>query len=278
MTNAEEAAPPNARPWIASALWSQRELLWDFTLLDLRGKYRSSFLGLFWSLIHPLLMLGLYTFLFRVVSHPRWDQTAGPIGAPFVLAAFCGIIVFNLLAECLVRAPLILSTHRNYVKKTVFPIEVLPASIVGSALIHFLIGLSVLIAGMLVCGWMPSPRIVLLPLVLLPLVLLCLGFSWLFALAGVYSRDVAYAMPFASQALFLLTPIVYPLAAVPMSLRPLFQLNPLALIVEQAREAVLFGGNIEWGSWLLVSASAALMCLVGYEGFMRAKKFLADNL
>jgi lipopolysaccharide transport system permease protein len=191
---------------------------------------------------------------------------------------FCGIIVFNILGECLVRAPLAIVSHRNYVKKFIFPIEILPISIVGSALAHFLISLGVLLAGMLALGKTPPQHILLLPLILLPLLLLCLGLSWFISMMGVYLRDMAHAMPFVAQILFFLTPIVYPLSAVPVIMQPAFKLNILAVIVEQARNVILFGGPMDWGAWSIVSLFASVICAFGYATFMHGKNVFADVL
>lgn len=258
-------------------LWHKRELIRQFMLLDLQGKYRSAYLGAFWSLIHPVLMLAVYTFLILVISRPAGDAAPGG-RASFVFALFSGIIVFNFLGECLVRASLVIVSHRSYVKKIIFPIEVLPVSIVGSALIHFMISLGVLLIGMLVCGHMPSGRLLLLPLILLPLVLCALGLSWVIALLGVYVRDIAYVMPFVAQALFFLTPIVYPFEAVPAALQPFFRLNLMKLVVEETRNAILFGRPLDWQAWSVVSVAAGAVCVFGYSFFMRAKSVLADAL
>ena len=258
-------------------LWRKRELIADFILLDLRGKYRSSYLGLFWSVLNPLAMLGLYTLVFHVIAKPSWDAPV-PGGPGYTLTLFCGIIVFNFLGECLVRAPLLMASNRSYVKKVIFPIEILPVSIVGSALIHFAISLGVLLLAMLACGRAPAAAIVALPAILLPLVLLALGLSWAAALLGVYLRDTAYAMPFLVQGLFFLTPVVYPLSAVPARLRPLFQLNVAAIVVEQARGALLYGRAPDWGAWAAALLAAAAICALGHTVFMRGKSMLADAL
>jgi ABC-type polysaccharide/polyol phosphate transport system ATPase subunit len=172
------------------------ELVREFTLLDLKARYRGSTLGALWSLVHPLMLLGIYFFVFQVILRPHWHF--GPDGDPFpyVLALFCGMIVFNVLGESLLRSPSLLRLHANYVNQAVFPVEILPVVVVGSALVQFFIGLGILMLAMLAFGETPTAHLLLLPAVLVPLLLLSLGLSWLVASLGVFSRDLAQAMPF----------------------------------------------------------------------------------
>ncbi len=254
------------------------ELVRDLTLLDLKARYRGSTLGALWSLLHPLMLLGIYFFLFQVILKPHWQF--GPEGDPYpyVLALFCGMIVFNVVGESLLRSPTLIRTHANYMKQAAFPVDVLPVVVVCSALFQFLVSLGVLLIGMLAFGKAPTAHMLLLPAVLVPLLLLSLGLAWLVTSLGAFSRDVAQAAPFVAQILFFLTPILYPVAAVPGFLRALFQLNPLAEPVEAARNVLLFGQPLDWGAWALTLAAASAVCAAGYSCFRRCRPAFVDAL
>ena len=254
------------------------ELVREFTLLDLKARYRGSSLGALWSLLHPLMLLGIYTLVFQVILQPHWHF--GPEGDPYpyVLSLFCGIIVFNVLGESLLRSPTLIRTHANYMKQAAFPVEILPVVVVGSALVQFLVSLGVLLIGMLAFGKVPTAHLLLLPAVLVPLLLLSLGLAWLVTSLGAFSSDVAQSMPFLAQLLFFLTPILYPATAVPDSLRGLFLLNPLAEPVEAARSVLLFGQPLDWTAWALTFAAAAAVCAAGYAFFMRCRPAFVDEI
>ncbi len=259
-------------------LWKNRKLIFEFTLIEIKIRYKGSYLGIFWWLIHPILMLGIYLFIFQIILQPRWNFQAGPESYPYILILFCGMIVFNLFAECLTRSPLLLVTHRNYVKKVVFPIEILPISVVGSALIHFFVSLGILLLGMLAWGIIPSFHFFLLPVILLPLLLLSLGISWCISCLGAVFRDLTHIMPFLVQILFFLTPIIYPIEAIPASLRAYFKLNLLTIIVQDARNVILFGKAFPWGTWSVTLLISACICVIGYYLFIFSKKVYADVL
>lgn len=261
-----------------SAFSSRFELVRTFILLDVKARYRSSYLGLLWSLLQPMVMLATYAFLFGVVVQPRWSFGQGERTLPYPVVLFCGIMLFNVLGETLSRAPSLLASHSNYVKKAVFPLEILPAVVVGSALAQFAVNLAILLAGLAVLGELPGAGLLWLPLVLLPLALLSLGLSWLAAAAGVFFRDLAHAMPFALQALFFLTPVLYPLEALPSGLGSALKLNVVGAIVTAGRGAVLFGQTPDWASWAGALLAGAAACAAGYALFMRCRPEFADAL
>ncbi|MCX7014989.1 MAG: ABC transporter permease [Candidatus Sumerlaeota bacterium] len=158
-------------------LWAQRGLIWQFTVRDVQGRYRGSFLGLFWSFFTPLLMLSVYTFIFGYVFN-SWQSGAAAATQPAVLAVriqwvlklFCGLIVFGVFSECVTRAPGLIVGAPNYVKKVVFPLEILPVAALGASLIHAAISMGLLLAALLVFERQLSPAIALFPLVLLSLI------------------------------------------------------------------------------------------------------------
>ena len=190
-------------------LWRHRDLIKASAKREVLGRYRGSFLGVLWSFFNPLFMLAVYTFVFSVVFQARWGGGSGS-KTEFALVLFAGLLVFNLFAECINRAPGLILSNTNYVKKVVFPLEILPFVALLSALFHTLISLGVwLIAYTLFFG-IPHLTVFYLPLVLLPFCLFLMGLSWALASLGVFLRDVSQFIGLLTTALMFLSPIFYP--------------------------------------------------------------------
>ncbi len=259
-------------------LWRHRYLIIELTKAELAARYRASLLGGLWAFINPLLLLAVYTFVFGGILRARWPGVSDQGSGEFSRVLFSGLVVFSFMSECLSRSPVAITAVPNYVKKVVFPLQVLPVTIVASALCQLCIGVVVLLAAGLILDGMIHPTIVLLPVVLLPMLFIGLATSWVIAGVGVFIRDVGLAMGFLVQLLIFLTPIFYPLDAVPEPWRGLLQLNPLATVVLQVRQVMLWGELPDFlvlCSWLAVSAGLALLA---YAWFMWAKRGFADAL
>ncbi len=221
-------------------------------------------------------MLAVYTFVFSVVFQARWGGGERTSKADFAIVLFAGLIVHALFAECINRSPGIVLSNVNYVKKVVFPLEILPWVTLGSALFHAVVSVLVLIAFFAVVNLSLNWTVVLLPFVLLPLVILTMGLSWLLASLGVYVRDVGQITAIATTAMLFLTPIFYPLSALPEAYRPLLYLNPLTFIVEQGRGVLIWGNMPDWtglGVYLIVSF---LIAWLGFAWFQLTRRGFAD--
>ncbi len=263
---------------LARNLWHSRDLIGQFTSREIEGRYRGSFLGLFWTLINPLALLGVYTFIFGVVFKSRWPQARTDSLADFALILFCGMATFTVFSECVSRAPVLIVNNPNYVKKVVFPLEILPISVLGAALFHGAISLSiVIVANLLLHGSLPW-TVVLVPIVALPLVLLTLGVSWLLASLGVFIRDMSYVITLLVQILFFITPIFFAVDVLPKDFQPVLRMNPFTDIVDNMRRVVLWGQLPDWQGLAVVTAAGALVTLLGYAWFMRTKRAFADVL
>jgi lipopolysaccharide transport system permease protein len=257
-------------------LWARRELLGQFTRREVQQRYRGSYLGLLWSFVTPLALLLVYTFVFSVIFQARWPGMDSGGHAEFAMALFIGLIAFNVFSETLLASSKLIVDHPNYVKKVVFPLEILPLSTLGAAVIHSLFSLLILLAGsVLVFGGIPW-TIVFLPLMYLPLLLLCAGLGWFFASLGVFIRDIRHLLTVAVQLLFFLTPIFYPLEAIPYPYRYAIFLNPLTFIVNHFRRVALFGQTPDWLEFGLMTLLAGVVCQLGYIWFMKSKKTFAD--
>jgi lipopolysaccharide transport system permease protein len=257
-------------------LWHHRDLIRQFTRREIEGRYRGSFLGVFWSFINPLVMLAIYTFVFGVVFQARWSTTDTGGLSEFALILFCGLTAFNVFGECIGRAAIIVVGVPNYVKKVVFPLEILPVSVLGSALFHSLVSLAILlVANLLITGTLQW-TLILLPVVVLPLLFLCLGLMWFLASLGVFIRDISYTVALVVQVLFFLSPIFYKLESIPEPLQTFIRFNPLASIVENVRRVVLWGWMPSWVGFTLWFMLTGAIMLLGYAWFMKTKKAFAD--
>lgn len=245
---------------------------------EVTGRYKGSVLGLAWSFFNPLLMLGVYTFVFSVIFNSRWVTGAHESRVQFALVLFVGMIVHGLFADVLNRAPGLILAHVNYVKKVVFPLEILPLVTMAAALFHSLVSISVLLAAFLVFNGHIPWTAVFIPLVVLPLVVFTLGLAWVLASLGVFLRDVGQTILIVTTVLMFLAPVFYPVAAVPEGLRSLLLANPLTFIIEQAREVLIWGNSPDWTGLALYTLPATLVAQAGFAWFQRTRKGFADVL
>lgn len=257
-------------------LWSKRDLIWQFIWREVLGRYRGSYLGILWSLFNPLLMLSVYTFVFSIIFKAKWGVSITESKAEFALTMFCGIIAFNIFSECIMHAPRVVINNPNFVKKVVFPLEILPIITLGSALIHSLISLVILVVGIIFFMGTVSWTIIYVPLILVPLSLITLGISWFLASLGVFIRDIGYAIGVVIQILFYVTPVFYPINAVPKAFQGIMRLNPLSVIVEDFRRAIMWGMQPDWPWFTVVTILSIIIAFSGYTWFIKCKKVFAD--
>jgi lipopolysaccharide transport system permease protein len=258
------------------ALWKHRELWWRLTEREVLGRYRGSALGIGWSFITPLAMLAVYTFVFSQVFKARWGglEQAGPLG--FAVNLFAGLIVFNLFSECASRAPTLVLANSSYVKKIVFPLEILGAVAVGSAGFHALTSLVVLAIFELIAIQSLPYTFVWLPLVWVPLILGCLAFTWVIAALGVFVRDIGQLVGIIVNMLMFLSPVFFPASALPLQWQPILILNPLAQVIEQTRK-VLIAGEHPQASYLIAGTIfGSLACELSFRLFQKTKRAFAD--
>jgi lipopolysaccharide transport system permease protein len=264
-------------PWeIASHLLKHKDLIHQFTKRDVQGRYRGTHLGIVLSLLRPLFMLVVFTGVFGYIFGGTFGQHANESKLDYALALFCGLVLFNFAAECFSRAPTLVLANPNYVTRVVFPLEILPVSVVGAGLAHLGISLIPLFFGMLfVHGSIPLTALYL-PLILVPLVLLALGVTWFLASLGVFIRDIDSIVPVAVTVLMYASAIFYPINKVPPSFRPFLQFNPIAVIIDQARNVALWGIPLDWVQYTATLVASAVLMVGGYAFFMRTKRGFAD--
>jgi lipopolysaccharide transport system permease protein len=263
---------------VVRGLWARRDLVAQFTRREIEGRYRGSALGLLWTFAQPVTLLVTYTCVFGGLFKARWPEARDGGLTDFALALFCGLTAYNVLNECVTRAPGLIVAVPNYVRKVVFPLEVLPLSVLGSALFHAGASLLVLLVARVVTGGGLPWTLLLLPVVSLPLLFFSLGAAWFLAGLGVYLRDISYLIGLVMQVLLFATPIFYPPSALPDWVRSAIAINPLVDVVENLRRVVLWGRPPEWGAlgvWLVVSG---VVLLLGHAWFMQTKRGFADVL
>ena len=258
--------------------WKYRALIFQMVRREVIGRYRGSVMGLLWSLLNPVLMLAVYTFVFSVVFQAKWGAGTSGTKADFALILFVGLIVHGVFAECVNRAPSLILGNVNFVKKVVFPLEVLPWVALGATLFHTLVSVAVwALLFAVVKAFLPW-TIVFLPLVAVPLVLVSLGFAWLIAATGVFLRDVGQTTGIFTTVLLFLSPIFYPASALPEEYRRLLDLNPLTFLIEQARDVMVWGRLPDFPGLLAYALGALAVALIGLAWFQKTRRGFADVL
>ena len=251
------------------------DLIWRFAVRDVQGRYKGSYLGIVWSFVTPLLMLAVYSFVFGVVLGTRWEGfPAGILG--FSIPLFAGLIVFGVLSECFQKAPGLIVGNPNYVKKVVFPLEVLPIAALVASLVHAGISTAILLAGELLFLGKVSATLAYFPFVVAVIVMLTAGGSWFLASLGVFIRDIGPTVSIGLTVLMFMSAVFYPTSALPVNVRWVTDANPLALIVDDARRTLVFGEPVHWVRLGLVAVASAVIFQLGYAWFMRSKRWFAD--
>lgn len=262
-----------------SLMGANARIVGALTAREIVARYRGSALGLLWSLLIPLFMLGIYTFVFGFVFRSRWSASPqdGGVG-DYAIILFAGLIVFQLFGDVINRAPGLILANSNYVKKIVFPLDVLVPVALGSALFNLLVSLVVLLAAMLALQH-PVPLTALwLPVILVPYCLVILGLSWFLAALGVYLRDIGQVLGTIVTALMFMSPVFFPISSLPEWAQRLVMLNPVAVPVTLARDALVFGVGPGWLPLVTYLVAAILICVLGYLFFQKTRKGFADVL
>jgi len=274
--NANEAQA-NSLANLVGGLWRNRQLILKMASREIIGRYKGSIMGLAWSFFNPILMLLVYTFVFSVIFKSRWGDAAGDTSRThFAIVLFVGMIVFSFFSEVLNRAPSLIASNVNYVKKVVFPLEILPVIAIFAALFHTFISICVLLTAFTIFNHYICWTCILIPLVLMPLIILTLGFAWMLASLGVFIRDIGQTIGIIVTIMMFLAPVFYPISTVPEKFHVFIMLNPLTFIIEQAREVLIFGHLPNCVGLLNYMLVATLIAWMGYSLFQKTRKGFAD--
>lgn len=260
-----------------SVFGRHRSLVFELTQREILGRYRGASFGLLWSLISPFLMLMVYTLAFGSIMKSRWPGTTGST-SEFALILFAGLTVHGFFAECFTRAPQLIVGNSAYVKRVVFPLDILAWSMVCSATFHLAMNIIVLLLLQWWWGNGIHATVLLLPLVVLPLVVLTVGVVWLVSALGVYLRDIGQIAGVVAAAMLFLSSAIIPIDAVPETYRAVFLLNPLTLIIDQVREVVIWGRQPDWRALGIYSVMACVVAVFGRAVFEKLRSGFADVL
>ena len=246
------------------------------TRRDVNSRYRGSMIGLVWSFVNPLLMLVVYTFVFSVVFKARWNINVDESKSDFSIILFAGMIVFNLFAEIVNRAPVLVISNVNYVKKVVFPLEILSWVSLGSALFNTFVSLLVLLSVQFILNQSLPWTVVLFPIVLLPLIFACLGFAWLLSALGVFVRDIGQVTGVVTTIFMFFSAVFYPLSALPEDYQNLLRFNPLIIIITESRNVLIYGSLPNWFHLSIALFFGFAIAAVGFWWFQKTRKGFAD--
>lgn len=260
-----------------SSLWRNRSLIKASTEREVLGRYRGSMMGILWSFFNPLFMLAVYTVVFSVVFKARWG-TGSDSKTEFALVLFAGLMMFGLFSECISRAPTLILLNVNYVKKVVFPLEILPIVTLLSAMFHSLISLGAWLLAYSVFFGVPHATVLLLPLIVVPFVLLIMGLSWALASLGVYLRDVSQIIGVVISVLMFMSPIFYSVDAFPENYRYLLYFNPLTPVIEMTRDVLYWGKIPDLHALGMYWLETAVIGWFGFAWFQKTRKGFADVL
>ena len=268
---------PTAKAGLLATLRHNGFLISQLTRREVIGRYRGSHLGVVWSFVNPLLLLAIYTVVFRYIFDARFTGHPEEGWADFALMLFSALVVFNLFAECLGRAPSLILLNTNYVTKVVFPLELLPLTVVLGSLVHLLVGFVALVLATLITRYGHLHATILLwPLLLVPVTLWALGITWIVSALGAFLRDLSEVMMAVTQILMYASAVFYPLAKVPANLQNVLRFNPLTFFSEASRNLVVWGEGMNWTGYAVVTLTGLVAAAAGYKLFVNVKPAFAD--
>ena len=273
------ATHPTSFLSLTDSLWRHRQLIVQMAKREVIGRYKGSVMGLTWSFFNPVFMLVVYTFVFSEIFKSKWGSgPASDSKTEFAVLLFAGMIVQGLFSDMLNRAPALILSNVNYVKKVIFPLEILPIIALVATLFHSLVSMCVLLLAFFIFNGYLNWTIFYVPIVLLPMIILTAGLSWMLSALGVYLRDIGQTIVIITTILMFLSPVFYPITAVPEQFRPIIMANPLTFIIEQVRDVLIWGNQPNWTGLGVYGIISLLVAWSGYSFFQKIRKGFADVL
>ena len=260
---------------VFSSLISNRELVYQLTRRNIQIRFRGSALGILWSLVTPILMLAMYTFVFGTILKVPWKSQGGG-NLEFAAFLFAGLIVHSYFSECLQLSTDLITSNRQYVKKVVFPLTSLAWVAVLTPLFQAAISTAVLLLYLVLAQNTLHWTLIAVPFLLFPLMLIALGASWIISATAVYLRDISQMIGLITLALLFLSPVFYPVSSLPEALQPLLYLNPITWVVEQVRDAILWGKWPDLVGYIKYTAVAWIIAWLGVSWFQRLRPGFSD--
>jgi lipopolysaccharide transport system permease protein len=255
-------------------LFESRYLLQAFVVRDIKDRHQGTILGAFWMVLQPLMMLAVYSFVFTSVFNTRWGEAG--VSKDFVVMLYCGLIVHAFFSETLSRSHSAVSSNQSYVKKVVFPLEILPFIHLVSAVFNLLIGLLLICVYLLIQNHAIPLTAIYVLLVLVPLIIITAGFAWILAAVGVFFRDIGHMIGLVMSILLFLSPVFYPVSAAPTLVQNFLYLNPLTFPIEQLRLSLILGNQPDWEYWIIYFVVATVFAISGLWVFQKVRPAFAD--
>lgn len=259
---------------IIKALLRHRSIIKSYVKRDFTGRYKGSVFGSLWTVINPLVILGIYTFVFSGILKVRFGNEGGLLN--FAIYTFCGMLAWTAFSDSVARSATIISENANLVKKVVFPLETLPVHIALSGLLTQIIGSLILVVIVLITKFHLHWTLLFLPLLMALQLLLTIGLSWFISSIGVFIKDVSHIIGLVLLAWMFLTPIMYPESMVPKQFGFILLLNPLATLVTSYRLVIIEGQQPDFIRLIILSFFIIAVFCTGYEFFGKAKTAFSD--
>lgn len=257
---------------------NKANLLINLTKREILSRYKGSFVGILWSFLTPIFMLTVYTVVFSQIFKSRWPGAQSDSQGEFALTLFVGLIVFNFFSECINRAPTLIYINANYVKKVVFPLELLPLVNIGMACFHMLLSLGIWLGGYILFFGLPKVTALFIPIIIIPLIIMTSGFCYILASVGVYIRDISQLVGVTVTAMMFLSPIFFPISILPQNYQNVALINPISFPIEELREMLMIGGAVNWAGVVIYNSIALIVLYFGYKFFEKTRRGFADVL
>jgi len=259
-------------------VFRHHQVVFQLIKREILGRYRGSLLGVVWSFCTPLLMLAIYTFFFSAVFKAKWGIEEQSNHVDYAIILFVGLIIHGLFSECISRAPILITSNANFVKKIIFPLEILPWIPLGNALFHASISIGVLLLAQFILYSQLPWTVIFLPLILMPFVIFIIGFSWYLATLGVYIRDISQVIGVLISILLFVSPVFYSLSMLPYAMQKIALFNPLTLIIQESRNVLLFAKWPHFEPLIIYTFCSLLFAWTGFYFFQKTRKGFADVL
>lgn len=260
---------------MVASFWRNRGLIYTLTKREVVARYRGSFLGMLWSFFNPVFMLIIYTFVFGVIFKSHWTNTSGS-RTEYAIILFAGLITFYFFSECVNRAPGLILANIGYVKRVIFPLEILPWVALGAALFNWAVSFVVWFIFYVIVFGVPHLTALLLPVTLIPFVLIVVGLTWGLSSIGVFLRDISQVIGIIVTALMFVAPIFYPIESVPEKFRYYLFFNPVTLPMDEARDVIFFNKVPDIKFFLIYLCCGLVIAWLGFAWFQKTRKAFAD--
>ena len=254
------------------------EIIYIFTKREVQATYKGSILGIGWSMINPLIMLCIYTLVFSQVLQAKWGGADSQNPIVYGLNIFTGLIIFNIFAESVSKAPRLLINNANFIKKVVFPIEALGVAQVGAALVAAIAGLMILLTTRTIAGYNIDSSSLLIPVIIGPFALICLGTVWVISATSVIIRDIGQMINAAISGLMFLSPVFYAKETLPEQIEWIALINPIAIAIEQVRYILNEGRTVSIWALIIWWGVGIFYCEACFRIMSRLKPRLGDFL